>query len=249
LLVNWRAALGDLLHAGVFPSYSNPDFNAFWAWDSWKHASALAVFAPGLAEDLVRALFDYQLQNGMVPNKITRTKAKNNLRDTKPPLATWAVTEIYYHTHDRAFVAEMYDKLLRYHRWWYADRDHNGNGLAEYGSTDGTRQAAGWESGMDNAVRFDDATMMRNSVEAWSLNQESVDLNCYLYREKVELAELATVLGKNANAIELKQEAEKTKTLIQNTFFDAKAGYFFDVRLGTQEPIQVFGPEGWLPLW
>lgn len=48
----------------------------------------------------------------------------------------------------------------------------------------GQRIAAAWESGMDNAVRFDEAVLMKNNDKAWSLNQESVDLNAYLYAEK-----------------------------------------------------------------
>ena len=249
LLGNWRAPLGDLRHEGVFPSYSNPDFNAFWSWDSWKHAAALADFAPALAKNQVRALFDYQLPNGMIPDKISRDRSENNLRDTKPPLASWAVIEIYRKTHDRAFVAEMFVKLYLYHRWWYMDRDHDHNGLAEYGATDGTREAAGWESGMDNAVRFDNAKMLENKQGAWSLDQESVDLNCYLYQEKMELAEMATLLGKSAVAEQLRQEASALRAKIQKTFFDGSSGYFFDVHLGTQAPIRVFGPEGWIPLW
>ena len=156
---------------------------------------------------------------------------------------------IYKQTHDQAFVAEMFDKLYRYHQWWYQDRDHDHNGLAEYGSTDGTREAAAWESGMDNAVRFDDATMVKNHEGAWSLNQESVDLNCYLYMEKVELASMAALIGKPAVAQQLQQEASKLRTQIQQVFFDKASGYFFDVRLGSQSPIRVFGPEGWIPLW
>ena len=29
----------------------------------------------------------------------------------------------------------MYPKLVDYHNWWYRNRDHNGNGLIEYGAT------------------------------------------------------------------------------------------------------------------
>lgn len=28
----------------------------------------------------------------------------------------------------------MYPKLVAYHNWWYTNRDHNKNGIAEYGS-------------------------------------------------------------------------------------------------------------------
>jgi putative isomerase len=124
----------------------------------------------------------------------------------------------------------MFDKLYRYHQWWYENRDHDHNGLAEYGSTDGTREAAAWESGMDNALRFDDATMVKNHEGAWSLNQESVDLNCYLYMEKVELASMAALIGRPAVAQQLQQEASKLRTQIQQVFFDKASGYFFSGR-------------------
>ena len=58
------------------------------------------------------------------------------------------------------------------------------------GSTDGTLIAAKWESGMDNAIRFGNAEILQTSETAYSLNQESVDLNAYLYAEKLYLAKL-----------------------------------------------------------
>lgn len=79
----------------------------------------------------------------------------------------------------------MYPQLMSYYKWWYAKRDHDRNGMCEYGSTDGTLEAAAWESGMDNAIRFDDVEMLANDGydDAWSMNQESVDLNAYLAHE------------------------------------------------------------------
>ena len=53
------------------------------------------VGRPELAKDHVRALFDYQTEEGMIPDFVSRIKYINNLRDTKPPLASWAVEEIY----------------------------------------------------------------------------------------------------------------------------------------------------------
>ncbi|QNN45311.1 glycoside hydrolase [Thermomonas brevis] len=249
LIGNWRSARGDLRHDGVIPSYSADYFNGFWAWDSWKHAAALAHVAPDLARDQMRAMFDFQSANGMVADSVYLDAKENNWRNTKPPLAAWATLEIHRATGDAAFVAELYDKLVRYHRWWFAERDHDRNGLAEFGATDGTRIAAAWESGMDNAVRFDGAKMLANGKGAWSLDQESVDLNAYLYREKLDLAELADVLGKRDEAAAWRRDAEAMKARIGNRFFDAAAGWFFDARLGSGEHVRVFGSEGWTPLW
>lgn len=65
-----------------------------------------------------------------------------NERNTKPSLAAWAVMEIYHsliNEFDRAndaqaWIDEMYPKLVAYHDWWLSNRDHNSNGVPEYGA-------------------------------------------------------------------------------------------------------------------
>lgn len=249
LITNWRSKSKDLLHDGVFPSVNYQGFYGVWSWDSWKQAVGLSLVDPAIAMDNIRCMFDYQDSSGMVPDCIYSDKRENNLRDTKPPLAAWAVLLTYQQSRNKAFLQEMYDKLDRYHCWWYANRDHNKNGLCEYGSTDGTRIAAAWESGMDNAVRFDSAVMLRNNDHAWSLNQESVDLNAYLYREKLYLAEIATAIGKKKEALKWKQEAAALRPRINQAFYDAASGYYYDKRMGQAGLIKTDGPEGWIPLW
>ena len=249
LLSNWRSPLGDLRHAGLFPSWAYRGFHGVWSWDSWKHARALALFEPGLAEDQVRAMLDWQDPEGMVPDVIYADSSENNWRDTKPPLAAWAVAGIFDATGDTAFVAEVYPALAAYHGWWSANRDHDGDGLCEYGSTDGTRIAAAWESGMDNAVRFDSATMVMSHEGAWSLNQESVDLNAYLYAEKGYLAGMADLLGRPDEADAYRRDAGLLARRIRDVMWDEESGYFYDVEMDSGRPVRVQGPEGWIPLW
>lgn len=248
LITNWRSAAKDLHHDGVFPSVNYQGFYGVWSWDSWKQAVGLALFNPSLAKDNIRCMFDYMDELGMIADCIYTEKKENNWRDTKPPLAAWSVYNVFLQTKDVTFVKEMYPQLVKYHQWWYAHRDHDKNGLCEYGSTDGTRVAAAWESGMDNAVRFDSAVMLKNNDKAWSLNQESVDLNAYLYAEKLYLAKLADVLcnneSKNWNA-----DAQKLLPRINQQFFDTTKGYYYDRLHGKAELITVEGTEGWIPLW
>jgi putative isomerase len=246
LVVNWRSAAGDLLHDGITPSVNL--YDGFWAWDSWKQAAACALFDPELGKSNIRAMFDYQDEKGMIADCIFLSKSENNLRDTKPPLSAWAVLEIFRATHDTAFVREMLPKLVRYHQWWYANRDHDRSGLCEYGSTDGTLQAAAWESGMDNAVRFDSAAMVKNNEGAWSLDRESVDLNSFLYLEKTALAHMMEVLGDDRKDRYLSNAAE-VKNLINALMYDSVAGFYFDVRLQNKDRIMLMGSEGWHPLW
>jgi putative isomerase len=241
LLSNWRSPKGALLHAGVVPSHAMNYFVGFWAWDSWKHAVALSSIDNALAKDQVRTMFDYQDETGMIADCIYTNPAENNYRDSKPPLAAWAVEAIFQADHDTAFIAEMYPKLLKYYQWWFRYRDHDQNGICEYGATDGTLEAAKWESGMDNAVRFDHTQLLQNADHAWSMDQESIDLNAYLQFEY-------TILQRFASLLSLPFEELDKRAIIQDYFFDDTAGYFFDKTL-SHRFVKVYGPEGWTPLW
>ncbi|RJY18855.1 cell wall anchor protein [Parashewanella spongiae] len=296
---NWRSAAGAITHDAVTPSVSFKWFNGVWSWDSWKQAVALARFNPELAKSNMLAMFAYQFtpddavraqDHGSVPDAIFYNKNADrggiggnwNERNTKPPLAAWAVWEIYQQTGDLEFINQMYPKLMAYHHWWYRNRDHNNNGLVEYGANlhpahikdsraDRTAiiEAAAWESGMDNAPRFDDAEDLyilenrhKGELVGYSISQESVDLNAYLYAEKHFLAQMAEILAKQdsdkkanykSQTLDWRKQADKLAELIQTQMFDDKTGFFYDVRFqGEQRRLLVAngkGVEGWIPLW
>lgn len=248
---NSRIAAEGLKHEGVFPSYNYEWFHGFWAWDSWKHAAAVVNYNPELAKNQMRALFDYQEPNGFIPDCIYRNNLieENNYRNTKSPLAAWAVWTIYEKTKDADFLKEFYPKLKSYHNWWYKERDHDQDGLCEFGSTDGTLIAGKWESGMDNAVRFDNTKILKNGDKAYSLDQESVDLNSFLYAEKNYLKKMAQVLKLTLEAKEWETENTALKTKIQNQFWDASTGWFYDTTIDGKSFVKDMGCEGFLPLW
>lgn len=241
LISNWKVARGDLFHDGVVPSHGVGYFMGFWGWDSWKHAVTLAHFAPELAKNQIRTMFDYQTPDGMIIDCIYSDASENNARNSKPPLASWAVNEIFETTNDTLFVKEIFPGLRSYYQWWYKDRDHNGNNMCEFGSCDGTLEAAAWESGMDNAIRFDNSRMIRNKDYAWSLDQESVDLNYFLALEHKLLKKLASIAGDEFN------EPDHFEN-INDYFFEAETGFFFDKRFdGTF--VKEEGTEACIPLW
>lgn len=248
---NWRVPAGELRHQGLFPSYHYEWFHGFWSWDSWKHAAGLSYFNPELAKEQIRAMYDFQLEDGFIIDCVYRdtTIEPHNLRDTKPPLSAWAVYKVFKKDQDKGFLKEMYPKLKKYHQWWYNKRDHDQDGICEYGSTDGTVLAAKWESGMDNAIRFDATQMVKNGEGAYSMNQESVDLNAYLYAEKIYLAELAKVIGKSSDHETYIAEAEMLKSKIQSQFYNTEDGWFYDTDLSGTTFVKGAGSEGWIPLW
>ncbi len=244
---NWRIPAGEIAFEGMFPSYHYSGFNGFWSWDTWKQAVGVSFYDTRLAKQQMKQMFEFQYDDGFVADVVYRTGG-HNLRDTKPPLSAWAVAKIYEKDNDLEFVKYMYPKLKKYHNWWYAKRDHDQDGICEYGSTDGSLIAAKWESGMDNAIRFDDSKIVKNGEGAFSLDQESVDLNAYLYAEKLYLAQLSEALN-NGDADTYKKEAEALKSTIQTQFYDAEDGWFYDTNLDGDTFIKGEGSEGWTALW
>lgn len=294
LMTNWFSPAGEIKYNGIVPSMSYKWFIGMWAWDSWKQAVAVSNFDGDLAKDNIRALFDYQIREddelrpqdrGTIIDAIFYNKDKArggkginwNERNSKPPLASWAVWEVYKNTGDKEFIKEMYPKLVDYHNWWYRNRDVDQNGVAEYGgmvheynsNIDEIILAAAWESGMDNAVRFDRQGMgeedpgvlvyenrdQEGNLLGYSINQESVDLNSYLYREKLYLASMAAMLELEDDKEKYKKEAENLRAYIQEYMYDEKTGFFYDLQTdksGQRKKLLVNrgkGTEGWLPLW
>ncbi|MFT4928105.1 MAG: putative isomerase [Phenylobacterium sp.] len=385
---NWRSPGGAIKHDMVSPSVTAHRFNGARAWDSWKHAYAMAWFNPQIAKANILAMFDYQVgeedalrpqDKGMVPDAIFYNKdvarqgdgGNWNERNSKPPLAAWAVWQLYRQTGDMVFLRQIFPKLMRYHQWWYRNRDHNNNGLVEYGATKhrlhntkagqirfkvqyvrrpknlnlssctplkkhwlachgmslydkilgngnyqaldiAAQHASARESGMDNAARFGFISKdqlkayakqytggdMRHARQDWqvrffanyglvkagllktgllktgslkndspsqllgfSINQESVELNSYLAKEKQLLAEMALVLDQPKQAEQLTKQAQQLIRRINQCFFDVDSGFYYDRSItskpstagkqcnGTLLTHRGRGPEGWIPLW
>lgn len=150
---NWRGVAGAMKFDSVTPSVTARWFsgNQTWPWDTWKQAYAMAHFNPDVAKDNIRAMFAYQIQaddavrpwdEGYIPDLLAYNLSPErggdggnwNERNTKPSLAAWAVMEVYKTTTDKAWIEEMYPKLVAYHNWWLRNRDNNGNGVPEYGA-------------------------------------------------------------------------------------------------------------------
>ncbi len=251
LTTNWKSAAGFFKYDGLFPSYNYEWFNGFWSWDSWKHAVAIAHYDTELAQNQIKAMYHFQNEDGMIADCVYRDTIieNHNWRDTKPPLSAWAIWEVFQKSKDQEFLEELFPKLEKYHNWWYKFRDFNKNGLCEYGSTDASLIAAKWESGMDNAIRFDEVKIVSNGPHGGTMNFESVDLNSYLCLEKNYLAKIAKQFGALEKSEKYLKDAESLKKQIQEKFYDKDTGWFYDLNLETNALVQVMGPEGWIPLW
>jgi glycogen debranching enzyme len=129
-----------------------------WLWDSCFHAIVLAKLEPEAAKAELRSLFARQLPDGMVPHMIFWQSViwppytygwgrMGTSSITQPPMIAYAAWEIWRHSRDRAFLDELYPKLLAYYRYMVNDRDPVYHHLAGIINPD--------ESGEDNSPRFD----------------------------------------------------------------------------------------------
>jgi len=91
--------------------------------------------------------------------------------------------------------------------------------------------------------------MVQNNSHAWSMTQESVDLNSYLFIEKKSLTILARIAGDDSLATTLQIEAAHLAAMIRTMMWDERDGFFYDINLETKRPVRVPEPNGWIPLW
>jgi hypothetical protein len=151
-----------------------------WLWDSCFVAIGLARVDPPRAAGEVRSLFRGQWANGMLPHMIFSPdvhdigsrriwqswKNPNAPRDletsciTQPPLpaiAAWRVAQALETSERRAFLSELYPKLVAYHQWLYRERDLHHRGLVTL--------IHPWECGLDTTPPWMEA--LRRMSEPW----------------------------------------------------------------------------------
>ena len=236
---NWRAATGDLRHGGVVPSpFAYP---GFWAWDSYKHAHALARVCPDRAAEQLRAQLARCRDDGMVPDTAMPQAARDNWRNGKPPLLAWALEALQQHQPTGA-LADLIEQAARHLRWWDQQRRAGDEPLHRYGGDD--HETATWDSGWDLSARFAAAPLQRHGT--WQLlGLWPCDLAAYQLVEAEAMARLHR--ADRAAAASWRDRAGQLRHAMQD-LWSPHLGAFADVRpaLGTTDILSL---AGCLPAW
>ncbi len=146
---------------GRFITPSHMQYHHQWLWDAGFHAIILAQYDTDLAKREINTLLEGQWDNGFIAhiqfNPDVTAVYRPNAEDwatgqatsgiTQPPLIATAVREVFEKTGDRAWLAQVYPAVLKYHEWMKAERDPENTGLVSI--------LHAWESGMDNSPIFD----------------------------------------------------------------------------------------------
>ena len=154
---------------------------AIWSWDHCFNAMALSFKDPNLSFQQYMLPFDNQQPEGALPDETTSTS--NEINFTKPPIHGWALAWMMQHGGftDQAHLEQIYMPLSRWTNWYFKYRDSNQDGLPEYNH--------GYDSGWDNS------TVMLPGMPV-----ETADLDSFLILQMDALADLATKLGRDAEA-------------------------------------------------
>lgn len=171
---------------------------------------------------------------------------------SEPPVGSMIVLEIYKKYKEKWFLNEVYDELLTWNRWWAKNRAINGYlAWGSYYANDtagitgeSNSQSAALESGLDNSPMYDGIPF--NTI-THTMELADVGLMSLYIKDCNSLYEIATALGKNEDAAELKKRSSfYTQQL--GTLWDEKTGTFLNKRLDINTKSYCLSPTSFYPL-
>ncbi len=219
-------------------------------WDTYFAAFMYGLYNKDLAFANAVEVTKGITKRGFIPNCASAYGILSDDR-SQPPVGSLMVLEIYKRHKEAWFLAEVYDELLRWNRWWPGARDTKG--LLAWGSdnqpqlVDGTFhnfQAALFESGLDNSPMYDGVPFNPRTSK---LEMADVGLNALYVADCRALAEIAGVLGKSADQRELLARGDKYAAAL-GTLWDETSGIYLNKRTDTGEKSPKLSPTNFYPL-
>jgi len=222
-------------------------------WDTFFAASLAGVGDRDLAYANAIEMLNRETPEGFVPN-YARSGGWKSFDRSEPPIGAVTVLGLYKKFHDRWFLQDAFEPLLRWNRWWAAHRDIDGyltwgsdgeNRPANLDdSSSGTRTGAILESGLDNSPMYDDVTY---NVKTHQLEFADVGLMSLYVADCDALAQIASELGKDDEAKELTERSHRYRAKLE-TLWDEKTGIFLNKDLRTGESSLRLSPTNFYPL-
>jgi hypothetical protein len=222
---------------------SAPDF----LWDSFLSALLVCQEDERKSFALVRDITSWQNEQGMFtqygqwPTHPANTIFPAAWGHTQYPIGSLAVAKIYLRRPNREFLAEIYPRLLKAHRWWFSDRgdgqpwrDGNRNGLLELGSNypdeipyEDRQQVAYYES-HDDSPEWWHVAKYNETTQTCEL--DTVERNCLYAMDAWVLAWMARELGEVEEAKQLDGEHAVMAARINRLLWNPEGNCYFNRR-------------------
>jgi len=222
-------------------------------WDTFFAATMAAIGDKDLAYANALEILREETAQGFVPNYARAGNWKSSDR-SEPPVGAITVLGLYEKFHDRWFIADTFEPLMKWNRWWAEHRDVQGylawgsDGQNEPANLDdhsrGTREGAILESGLDNSPMYDDATY---NAQSHVLEYADVGLMSMYIADCDALAKIAAELGKDAESKELTDRSARYRAKLA-TMWDQQAGIFLNKDLHTGKSNARLSPTNFYPM-
>jgi hypothetical protein len=222
-------------------------------WDTFFAATLASIGSKDLAYANALEILREETPAGFVPNYARAGNWKSTDR-SEPPVGAITVLGLYRKFHDRWFLEDAFEPLLRWNRWW--DQHRNIDGYLVWGSDPGneprnlddgsvgTWQGAIFESGLDNSPMYDGAHF---NPDTHLVEFADVGLISLYIADSDALASIATELGRTAEAAELSARSARYRARLA-TLWDEKSGIFLNRDLHTGQPSPRLSPTNFYPL-
>lgn len=170
----------------------------------------------------------------------------NESVQSQPPVGSLVCWLLYEKFQEKEFLAEVYDDLLEWNRWWVGNRLNKG--YLTWGAPwkGAEPKHALLESGLDNSPMYEDV-MMQEVGEISLFNLADVGLNSLYVADCKYLARIANVLGKSKDEKELLDRAAAYSKQVQKLWNEEK-GIFLNKYLDRQESSTRLSPTLFYPM-
>ncbi|CAM2066473.1 hypothetical protein SCOR_13925 [Sulfidibacter corallicola] len=222
-----------------------------FGWDNFFLAYMTALDSRDLAFANIIEHLHGKTDEGFIPNDNRGNDSKSFDR-SQPPVGGIMVREIVKKYPERWFLEAVFDDLLGWNRWWMRKRLNEG--LLSYGSHQApnpfhepatrSKRTAGYESGMDDSPMYIDVPF---NAEKNTLELQDVGLTSLVIADCRALAEMATLLGRDAERRELLDRAQRL-TRAMDALWHEETGFYLNRRTDTGEFSFRLSPTLFYPL-
>ena len=211
-----------------------PAFRGVYLWDSAFISQVWKTWDHEVAHDVSRVVV--HLRDGARLQHVVSDFVASVY--TQPPLIAWSLARIwegYPKDEATARFEPVYDALIDYNEWLYANRQLP-NGLFFWKHP--------YESGVENAPRFSsrDEAVFRDTTKL-----AAPDLSAYVVLHNEALAQMATVLGRDPSPF--RKRAQSLQTRIREELWHSGDGLFYDRHIETGAFIRSRTIASLIPLW
>lgn len=197
-------------------------------WDTYFGAYMASIDSKELAYANAVEITKHITPNGFIPNYVGAYGLGSTDR-SQPPVGSRIFKELYAKFKETWVLEYVFDDLLRWNRWWNTNR--NTNGLLCWGSDDLPKpnngdcnnwQAAAYETGLDNSPMYDGIPF---NTTTHKMELADVGLMGMYVMDCEALEEIATIIGRTAEAKELKVREKYFRTNLQELWSEEEGIY------------------------